>query len=119
MHRYPLAFAVLALAGCAQHPAEATGVYRFNSPEKTMVLDLRANGEYVLQVDVPGRNTDEIRGRWEDERGAGPHVSLQGLRWRGTEPEAGSGTWTTTFGRNAELCVDAGGEACFSRDDAA
>jgi hypothetical protein len=119
MERLPLALAILALAGCTHHPVEATGVYRLTTAEKSMVLDLRPNGDYVLQVDGPGRNTDEIRGRWEDERGAGPHVSLQGLRWRGSEPEPGPGIWTTTFRRNAEICLDVDSEACFSRDDAA
>lgn len=119
MRTFPVLLAFLALSACTTHPVEATGVYRLTTAEKSMVLDLRPNGEYVLQVDSPGRNTDEIRGRWEDERGAGPHVSLQGLRWRGTEPEAGPGIWTTTFRRNAEICLDGDGEACFSRDDAA
>jgi len=119
MRRFPLLLAVLALAACTTHPVEVTGVYRLSTAEKSMVLDLRPNGDYVLQVDGPGRNTDEIRGRWEDERGAGPHVSLQGMHWRGTEPEAGPGTWTTTIRRNVELCLDAEGETCFSRDDAA
>ena len=114
-----IAISLLAMAACTKQPVEATGVYRLSTAEKTMVLDLRPNGDYVLQVDSPGRNTDEIRGRWEDEHGAGPHVSLQGMRWRGTEPEAGPGTWTTTFRRDAEICLDADSEACFSRDDAA
>ena len=112
---------ILALAGCAKQPIQAAGVYRLSMAEKTMVLEVRTGGEYVLQVDGVGRNTDEIRGRWEDERGAkpGPDLSFHGIVWRGTEPEAGQAIWAASFGRNADICLDAEGLSCFSKDDAA
>jgi hypothetical protein len=111
--------ALLALSACSGQQVDARGVYRLSTAEKSMVLDVRASGEYVLQIDGPGRNTDEIRGRWDDEQGAGPHVSFHGLAWRGSEPEAGQGTWAATLGRNADICLDAEGQNCFSKDDAA
>lgn len=110
---------LLVVAACSRQPIEPTGVYRLGTADKTFVLDVRASGEYVLQIDGPDRMTDEIRGRWEDEHGNGPHVSFHGLGWHGTEPEAGSGAWTTTVRSNAELCLDAEGQSCFTKDAAA
>jgi hypothetical protein len=109
---------ILILAACSRPPIEPIGMYRLGTADKTLVLDVRASGEYVLQIDGPDSMTDEIRGRWEDERGNGPHVSFHGLAWRGTEPEAGSSVWTTTVRSNAELCLDAEGQSCFTKDAA-
>lgn len=114
----PAAISILALAACTEKPIAAPGLYRLGMAEKSMLLDVRVGGDYVLQVDGPGRNTDEIRGRWEDERGAGPRISFHGIVWRGSEPEAGAGIWAATLDRNAGICLDAEGLACFSKDDA-
>ena len=105
------ALAILALAACTKQPIQAAGVYRLSTAEKTMVLEVRTGGEYVLQVNGPGRNPDQIRGRWEDERGAqpGPDLSFHGIVWRGTEPEAAHGIWAASFESNADLCLDGEG----------
>ena len=110
---------LLVLAACTRQPVEPVGVYKLATAETMMVLELRASGDYILHIDGPGSMTDEIRGRWEDERGKGPHLSLHGLDWRGTVPEAGSGIWTTVLQSNADLCLDVSGSACFIKDAAA
>ncbi|MFC4932468.1 hypothetical protein [Massilia sp. GCM10023247] len=114
-----LAVLLLTLAACTRQPADATGVYRLSTPEKSMVLQVRTSGVYVLQIDGPDRNPDEIRGRWEEGRGAGPGLAFHGVVWHGTEPASGQGVWAATFRRNAELCLDAEGLACFSKEDGA
>lgn len=109
------AVSLLALAACTREPVKAPGVYRLSTPEKSMVLQLRTSGEYVLQVDGPDRNPDEIRGRWEE--GPGPSLSFHGIVWQGTEPETGDGIWTATLDSNADICLDAERLSCFYKDD--
>ncbi|QNA90585.1 hypothetical protein G4G28_22535 [Massilia sp. Dwa41.01b] len=108
---------ILSCSACTEQPINARGVYRFDTPERTMILDLRASGEYVLQIDGVGRNTDEIRGRWDAARGSGSHIAFYGLVWHGTEPEAGQGIWAARVARNADICLDAEGVSCFAKDD--
>lgn len=109
----------LALSACSNPSASPAGMYRLSLDEKSMTLDLRNSGDYVLQVDSPGHNTDEIRGRWEERGGGGPYLLLHGLLWRGTEPEAGQGVWSTSIGRHADICLDVEQPACFLKDDKA
>jgi hypothetical protein len=110
--------AFLVLAGCAKQPIHASGVYRLITEEKSMVLEVRSNGDYVLQINGPERNPDQIRGRWEEARGTGPDVSFHGIVWHGTEPEAGQGIWAARVDGNADICLDAEGLTCFSKDEA-
>lgn len=119
MKTLPTFVSFLFLAACTRQPLEPVGIYKLGTAERMMVLEVRASGDYVLQIDGADSMTDEIRGRWEDQRGQGPHVSFHGLAWRGTVPEAGAGIWTTALQGNADLCIDAGGTACFVKDDAA
>jgi hypothetical protein len=109
----------LALSACSNPPASPTGLYRLSVEEKSMTLELRTGGDYVLQIDAPGRNTDEIRGRWEERGSGGPYLLLHGLVWRGTEPEAGQGVWSTSLGRHADICLEAEVPTCFLKDDKA
>ena len=105
------------LAGCAQPPTTPTGVYVLSTAELSVVLDVRAGGDYVLQTSGPGRNTDEIRGSWRQETGPALSVSFSGIVWRGTEPEAGDGTWAAIIDSDAQICLDRDGLNCFFRND--
>ena len=107
---------LLALAACSRQPAEPTGIYRLGVAENSMVLDVRASGDYVLQVDSPGRNTDEIRGRWERESKGGIDVTFQGIVWRGNEPEPAPGFWPVQFENDGGICLDGEGLLCFTKD---
>lgn len=50
----PATFSILALAACTGQPVAAPGLYRLSMAEKSMLLDVRVGGDYVLQVDGPG-----------------------------------------------------------------
>jgi hypothetical protein len=106
----------LVLAACAGKPVEPTGIYRLNTAEKTLVLDVRRSGDYVLQIDGPDSMTDEIRGRWTDEKGAAFDLTFQGIVWHGSEPEAGRGLWPVSFDRDGGICLDGESEVCFVKD---
>jgi len=106
-----------ALAGCAQPPVTPAGVYILSTPDTSVVLDVRAGGDYVLQTSGPGRNTDEIRGSWREESGPALSVSFNGIVWRGVEPEAGSGVWSATIDSDSQICLDGEGLNCFFRND--
>lgn len=110
------ALSMLALSACSDPSVTTAGIYRLSLEEKSMTLDLRNSGDYVLQIDSPGRNTDEIRGRWEERGGGGPYLLIHGIKWRGTEPEGGQGIWSTSVGRHADICLDGEATACFTRD---
>ena len=110
--------AFLVLASCAKQPIHASGVYRLITEEKSMVLEVRPNGDYVLQINGPERNPDQIRGRWEEGQESGPDVAFHGIVWHGTEPEAGQGIWAATVDGNANICLDTEGWTCFSKDEA-
>lgn len=105
------------LIGCTQPPATPAGVYILSTTDMSIVLDVRAGGDYVLQTNGPGRNTDEIRGSWREESGQGLSVSFSGIVWRGTEPEAGEGIWSATIDSDAQICLDSEGINCFFRND--
>lgn len=109
---------LLVLTACTRGPVEPTGIYRLGTAEKTMELNVRASGDYVLQIDGPDSMTDEIRGRWEEERGGDFDITFHGLVWRGTVPEAGHGLWLAAFESNGAICLDGAGRVCFSKDDA-
>ena len=112
------AVSLIALAACTREPINAAGIYRLSTGDKSMVLEVRTGGEYVLQINGTERNPDQIRGRWEDERGPGPNLSLHGIIWQGTEPTAGHGVWAATVQSNGDICLDGEGLSCFTRDDA-
>lgn len=105
------------LAGCVQPPVSPTGVYVLSTADSSIVLDVRAGGDYVLQTSGPGRNTDEIRGSWREETGPGLSVSFSGIVWHGTEPEAGEGIWSAIIDSDAQICLDGEGIHCFFRND--
>ena len=106
------------LVACARQAVQPTGIYRLATPERTMVLDVRASGDYVLQIDGPDSMTDEIRGRWNDEHDQDIDVTFHGVVWRGNEPEAGNGLWPVAFERDGSICIDGEGAACFAKDEA-
>lgn len=110
---------MLSLAACARQAVQPTGVYRLGTAEKTMVLDIRASGDYVLQIDGPGSMSDEIRGRWRDERDGQFDLTFQGIVWHGNEPEAGRASWPVSVEADGSLCIDAGERDCFRKDEAA
>lgn len=110
---------LLLLAACTKQPIHAPGVYRLSTAEKTMVLEVRTGGDYVLQINGADRNPDQIRGRWESEQEPVPVVSFHGIVWQGTEPESGQGTWAATLEDRDSICLDAESLNCFIRDDAA
>jgi len=110
---------MLVLAACTRQAPEPVGVYRLATAEKTLVLDVRRSGDYVLQIDGPDSMTDEIRGRWEDERGTSMDVSFHGLIWHGSEPEAGNSIWPVSFESDGGICLDGEGQVCFVKDNAA
>jgi hypothetical protein len=112
-------FSMLLLAACSRQPVEPTGVYRLGTAEKTLVLDVRASGEYVLQIDGPDSMTDEIRGRWENEGGKEMDVTFHGIVWRGNEPEPGHAMWPVKFENDGGICIDGEGFLCFTKDAAA
>jgi hypothetical protein len=107
---------LLALAGCARQPAEPTGIYRLGTADKTMVLQVRASGDYVLQIDGPDSMTDELRGRWDDARMENVDAVFHGLAWRGDRPEPASAPWPVKFGSDGGICIDAGELLCFTKD---
>lgn len=107
------------LAACTREPIDATGVYRLATADKSMTLEVRQGGEYVLQINGTERNPDQIRGRWEEQQGPGPNMSLHGLIWHGTEPEASQGMWAATVESNGDICLDAEGLSCFTKVDGA
>jgi hypothetical protein len=109
---------IVLLAACARQTVQPTGLYRLATPERAMVLDVRASGDYVLQVDGPDSMTDEIRGRWNDERGQDIDVTFHGVVWHGSEPEAGNGLWMVSFERDGGICIDGEGATCFAKDEA-
>jgi hypothetical protein len=111
--------ALVLLVACTRQPVKPTGIYRLGTAEKTMVLQVRASGDYVLQIDGPDSMTDEIRGRWEDERDTQIDVKFEGLVWQGHEPEPGHGFWPVRFERDGGICLDGEGLLCFTKDDAA
>ena len=108
---------VAGLAGCAQPPTNPAGVYILSTADLSIVLDVRAGGDYVLQTSGPGRNTDEIRGSWREAGGPALTVSFSGIVWRGTEPEAGEGIWSATIDSDSQICLDGEGRNCFFRND--
>ena len=112
-----LVVSLVVLAGCTKQPVSPAGVYRLSTEEKSMVLELRPAGDYVLQINGAERNPDQIRGRWDEEQGPGPDISLHGIVWRGTEPEAGPGIWAVSVDNETGICIDDEGLACFSKDD--
>ena len=118
MRTFRIAIAFVVLAACTQQPASPTGVYRLATATHSIVLDVRSSGDYVLQVDGPGRNTDEIRGRWEEEQGADRDITFHDIVWHGSEPEAGAGFWPVAFERNGGICLDGEGLTCFAKDEA-
>jgi hypothetical protein len=107
---------LLILAACSRQPAQPVGVYRLGTAEKTIVLDVRASGDYVLQIDGPDSMTDEIRGRWEDERNTEIDVTFHGIAWHGDQPEAGRTLWPVQFGSDGGFCVDVDELLCFTKD---
>ncbi|WP_379781468.1 hypothetical protein [Massilia niabensis] len=113
------AVSLIVLAACTRQPINAAGIYRLSTAEKSMVLEVRTGGEYVLQINGAERNPDQLRGRWEDGREPGVDVAFHGLQWRGTEPEAGQGIWAATFESNGGICLNAEGLSCFIKDDPA
>lgn len=108
--------ALLVLAACSRQPAQPVGIYRLGTADKTLVLEVRASGDYVLQIDGPDSMTDEIRGRWEDEREMDIDVTFHGILWHGNEPEAGNGLWPVSFESDAGICLDGDGLVCFVKD---
>jgi len=112
------ACSLLVLCACTQPPAQPAGTYRLSMDERSMVLQVRVGGDYILQMDGPGREADEIRGRWEEEHGAGPNLSFHGIVWRGTEPEAGLGIWAAAQDADGSICLGERDLACFLKDAA-
>lgn len=106
------------LAACTRQPAEPTGLYRLGTADKTMLLEVRASGVYVLQIDGPERMSDEIRGRWQDERGTQSDARFEGIVWHGSEPERGGGSWSVRFEHDGAICLDGEGLLCFTKDEA-
>lgn len=104
------------LAACSRQPVRPTGIYRLGTAEKTLLLEVRASGDYVLQIDGPDRMTDEIRGRWQDERATQADVTFEGIVWHGSEPEAGRGLWAVRFESDGGICLDGEGLLCFTKD---
>lgn len=114
-----LPFLVLLICtGCAKPPLHAPGVYRLSMQDTSLLLVVRTRGDYVLHIDAPGRNTDEIRGRWNEAAATGRALSFQGLRWNGNEPGIGAGVWTASVEDNADICLDVEHLSCFVKDDA-
>jgi hypothetical protein len=107
------------LAACSRQPVQPTGIYRLGTTEKMLVLDVRASGDYVLQIDGPDRMTDEIRGRWQDQRTTHIDARFEGIVWHGSEPERGHGSWPVRFEGDGGICLDAEGLLCFTKDDPA
>jgi hypothetical protein len=107
------------LASCSRQPVEPTGIYRLSTQEKMVVLEVRASGDYILQIDRSGSMTDEIRGRWQDERGAEVDVTFHGIVWHGNTPEAAAGFWAVAFERDGGICLDGKELLCFTKDAAA
>lgn len=107
---------LLVLAACSRQPAEPVGIYRLGTAEKTMVLEVRASGYYVLQIDGPDSMTDEIRGRWDDKRHDAVDATFHGLAWRGDQPEPAPALWPVTFGSDGGICLDSEGLLCFTKD---
>ena len=116
MRTLPFIVSLLVLAACTRQPVQPVGVYRLGTAEKTIVLDVRASGDYVLQIDGPDSMTDEIRGRWEDERNREMDVTFHGILWHGNEPEAGNGLWMVKFEGDGGVCLDGEGLLCFTKD---
>jgi len=104
------------LAACSRQPAEPIGIYRLGTAEKTMVLEVRASGDYVLQIDGPDSMTDEIRGRWEDQGEENVDATFHGLAWRGEQPEPARALWPVKFGSDGGICLDGAGSLCFTKD---
>ncbi|WP_156648947.1 hypothetical protein [Massilia sp. Leaf139] len=104
------------LAACAAPPADPIGRYRLDTADKTLVLDVRASGDYVLQIDGPDSMTDEIRGRWTDEKGTSKDAGFQGIVWHGSAPEGGKGWWLVSFESDGGICLDGEGLVCFVKD---
>jgi hypothetical protein len=107
---------LLVLAACSRQPVQPVGVYRLGTAEKTIVLDVRASGDYVLQIDGPDSMTDEIRGRWEDERKTEIDVTFHGIAWHGDQPEAGRALWPVQFASDGGFCIDVDKLLCFIKD---
>ena len=104
------------LAACTAQPVEPTGIYRLDTAEKMMVLDVRASGDYVLQIDGPDSMTDEIRGRWEDKRNTDIDVTFHGIAWHGDRPESNRSLWPVKFEANGGFCIDVDNRLCFTKD---
>lgn len=109
----------IVLAACARESVDPTGVYRLTTAERAMTLEVRPSGDYVLQINGTERNPDQLRGRWEKGSGSGPDIALHGIAWHGSEPEGGNAVWTVTFQGNADICLDAEGQTCFTKVDGA
>ena len=107
---------LLVLAACSRQPVQPVGVYRLGTIEKTLVLDVRASGDYVLQIDGPDSMTDEIRGRWEDERNTDIDVTFHGVAWHGDQPEAARALWPVRFDGDGGFCIDTDEKFCFTKD---
>ncbi|MFC5480389.1 hypothetical protein [Massilia suwonensis] len=111
-----LLVSLFVLAACGRQPAEPIGIYRLGTAEKTMVLEVRASGDYVLQIDGPDSMTEEIRGRWDEARSDKADATFHGLAWRGEQPEPARALWPVKFDSAGGICIDAAGSLCFTKD---
>ncbi|WP_143167401.1 hypothetical protein [Massilia sp. CF038] len=107
---------VAAVTGCSKQPITPVGTYLLDTAGKSITLAVQGDGNYSLKVSEPGRQTNEIRGHWQDEDGTGSSISFSGIIWEGTDPRAGNGFWKATIeGPSQKICLDGEGIVCFAR----
>jgi len=106
-------FAIL-LVGCSQKN-NPLGTYALHTSSSVVTLEIRPEGTYKIQVRESAAATDVIEGRWEMNESPGPTLSLHGVAWRGTQPEAGHSIWAATIESDSKICLDAEEINCFEK----
>jgi hypothetical protein len=107
-------FAIL-LIGCSQKN-NPVGTYIFHASSDVLVLEIKPEGNYKIQVREPSDESGAIEGRWEINESPAPTLSLHGVAWRGTQPEAGHSIWAATIENDSKICLDAEEINCFVKE---
>ena len=107
-------FAIL-LIGCSQK-INPVGTYIFHASSGVLVLEIKPERTYKIKVREASAGSGVIEGHWEMNESPAPTLSIHGVAWRGTQPEAGHSIWAATIENDSKLCLDAEEINCFVKE---
>lgn len=110
-----LIFCVISFLGCSEH-SDPIGTYVLTTPTEKLTLEILQNGKYKLTFRKLAGGSGMIEGKWEKNEVLATSLSLHGVTWHGTQPEAGHSIWAATIDTGSKICLDAEGINCFVKE---